>query len=202
MNSHSVDSCLRSAPLVDQWDTERLYDLELNPDSDEINTLIAVMKDYVFYCDGTISQWKFQWHLLPRDRLGKCTFTFTFSTLRPRAGSSCILTPVGRNSVTVRPDAGSRDIIMENIILFNVSVENRITVQAGDIVSLRVQSDRCDMKLWPGGTSSTNNTVYHETFDEGSALPNIFDDVTVCNSYNTDEVSPYITAIVGKEDKK
>jgi len=78
----------------------------------------------------------------------------------------------------------------------------KITVQAGDIVGLRVQSDRCDMKLWPGGTSSTNNTVYHETFDEGSALPNIFDDVTVCSSYNTDEVSPYITAVVGKEAKK
>lgn len=197
---------MRNAPPVDQWDTNRLNDLQIEADSDEINALTAVMRDYEFSCNGTIRQWKFQWHISNSNLHGACTITFTFYTLRPQQvnSDSCILTPVGRNSINVRPDGDSSEM-MENVS--NISVEERITVQAGDIVGVRVQLDRdCDdVRLHLAGRRSTSNTVYYETFDESeeSALPNIFNNIDICrSSYDRDEVSPYITAVVGKEDIK
>ena len=167
LHVHSVDSCLRNAPPVDQWDGKTLSDLRVAADRGEISTLTAVMSDYVFHCNGTISQWRLQWYLRP-DSYEECTVTFTFYTLRPEAGNDCILTPVGSNTMTLRTDDGfpfRSPRVMESI--FNISVEDKITVQAGDIVGLRVEFDRyCNNDtFWLAGMRSTKNSVYYETFE-------------------------------------
>ena len=193
---------MRNAPPVDQWDGERLLRLRVSADDDEINMLTAVMSDYEFYCNGTITQWRLQWHLRSF-RSEQCTVTFTFYTLRPVAGFDCTLTPVGNNTMTVTIDELVFIGDMESI--FNVSIEDRITVSAGDIVGLRVQFDRdCDdMRLWIAGTRVTDNTVYHDRIeeekDDDSSRPSDLDINNICG-YERDGMSPYITAVVGKKD--
>ena len=194
IHPHSVDSCLRNAPPVDQWDGERLLRLRVSADDDEINMLTAVMSDYEFYCNGTITQWRLQWHLRSFQS-EQCTVTFTFYTLRPVAGVDCTLTPMGSTTVT---EELYFDTYTESI--FNVSIEDRMTVSAGDIVGLRAQFDRdCDdVRLWIAGTRFADNTVYHDRIEEEVfSQPSALDTFDICG-YERDEISPYITAVVGK----
>ena len=196
IHPHTVDSCLRNVPPVDQWDGWRRSGLRVTADDDEISTPTVVMSDYVFYCNGTISQWRLQWNRRSF-RSEQCTVTFTFYTLRPVAGFDCTLAPVGSTTVT---EELYFDRYKESI--FNVSIENRITVSAGDIVGLRAQFDRdCDyMRLWIAGTRFTDNIVYHNRIEEeDSSQPSDLDTFNICR-YERDEISPYITAVVGKKD--
>ena len=171
----------------------------MTADDDEINTLTAVMSDYEFYCNGTITQWRLQWHLRSFES-EQCTVTFTFYTLRPVAGFDCTLTPLGSNTMTVRIDEFHFDRVMDSI--FNVSFENRITVNAGDIVGLRAQFDRdCDdMRLMIAGTRFTDNTVYHDRIEEEDSSQSSHLDINNICGYERDGISPYITAVVGKKD--
>ena len=103
--------------------------------------------------------------------------------------------------MTVSIDEFHFDRVMDSI--FNVSNENRITVNAGDIFGLRAQFDRdCDdMRLWIAGTRYTDNTVYHNRIEEEEDSSRSRDrDINNICRYERDGMSPYITAVVGKKD--
>jgi len=56
------------------------------------------------------------------------------------------------------------------------------------------------MRLLIGGARFTNNTVYHDRIEEEDSLqPSALDTSNICR-YRRDEMSPYITAVVGKKD--
>ena len=160
-------SCIDAAPPSSDWGHSGLL---RDPRADTQSGFIAVMRDYTFSCEGTVSQWRVQWrlqgHRLSSSRTRKdkeCQIFFNFHVLRPT--STCGIASIGNNSMTV--EVASLTGSVQESTVFNVSKADRISVEAGDVVGIAVmlegcsQGSRYELSIMESTNESALSEVYY-----------------------------------------
>ena len=204
--------------MVEQREENTPWVLEANSE----DSLVAVMPDYVFSCEGVVTQWRLHWRQQIREG---CEIIFDFHVLRQRnSGGNCTLTSVGKNRMIVAVDSSQ---LSDQDSVFNTSEVNRIKVKPGDTMGLTVkfnQSQKCtrDNSNSSGtvmiiesanvSTSVYYRRVHYDRATDSETTFNVCNDKDVDNRLNetddsvkTDDTpfqvyagAPRITAVIGK----
>ena len=191
---------MKNSPSLSEWGTGDKIREFLTRADDNDSTLLLVVRDYVFCCNGNITEWYILWR--HRDGVAGCIVTFHFYVLRSSGNAfidNCNLMIVGQNALTVSIGENGDSKLQNVQSQLEVDPINRIVVQEGDITGVLVEfGSTCDcLRVYVGGRKKVQNTVYSQTFTSlDQAFPALSDTCTALQ--RNESIAPYITAAVGK----
>lgn len=107
---------------------DEIGDYRIRGREDE-DTILLIMKDFVFTCQGNITQWRLQWHY--RDGLSGCTIHFHFYVMRQLEDcGNVIITGENHFTETINQNGDSTILTVERV--FSVLSEHQLQVQEED----------------------------------------------------------------------
>lgn len=193
---YKVSPCLEQTLSASDWaSADEIGDYRIRGREDE-NTILLVMKDFVFTCRGSITQWKLKWQY--RDGLAGCAIHFHFYVMRQSEDcGNVIIVEENLFVETINRNGDSTVLTVESV--FNVLPEDQLEVREEDFigVAVRLGSQCSDTRLWVAGKSGVQNTVHHSVF---SSLTNAMSTLSrICTSLVlSTSTAPFVTVTTGE----
>lgn len=174
---------------------DEIGDYRIRGREDE-DTILLIMKDFLFTCQGNITQWRLQWHY--RDGLSGCKIHFHFYVMRQSEDCSNVII-TGENHFTEMINQNGDSTILTVERVFSVLPEHQLQVQEEDFIGVVVQlgSQCSDTRLWVAGRNGIQNTVHHNVF---SSLNNAMSTLSrICTSLElSTSIAPFVTVTTGE----
>ena len=191
---YAVSPCLDQPLPASEWisdsDLEQLQVTATHGD----NVLVLLTYDSVFTCQGSVSQWSLRWY--HRGATNQCaTIKFSFVVYRIQSDECSNLMFLGRNAYRVE-NAGPEMEEVESV--FYVEPTDRIAVEEGDIMGVRVDLDsECmsESSVWVAGRTVVGSQLYHRVFSSvfGAILNTAW---APCSELQQSNVFPFVSAVV------
>lgn len=193
---YKVLPCLEQTLSKSDWtSSDEIGDYRIRGREDE-NTTLLIMKDFVFTCQGSITQWKLQWHY--RDGLSGCIIHFHFYVMRQSEDCGNVII-AGENHFTETINQNGDSTILTVDRVFSVLPEHQLQVQEEDFIGVAVTlgSQCSDTRLWVAGRNGVQNTVRHGVF---SSLNNAMSTLSrICTSLELyTSIAPFVTVTTGE----